>query len=478
MRRSTRRRRAAGGRGRGREHRPDRGRDALAPPRVPARGDVGLLAERAAGLPGFARAARGRGRRWAADLFDAAVASGFRWPRSRSASSAARCRTWTRRRSARRCSATATSRAQRRRDRRRQHLLRDPRGGAQVAPGSGPRRADASPRLRDRLRREPRRDAFAGLPAERGRRRAAERGDAGLRRRRRRRDRLRPGGRAARPRARLRQGAGRLQLLVQLLRRSRSSAALRAAARAAAVLAEVRRRVAQGHREVVLTGINLGCFRDREAGLHAAAARSRGRGDARAAAAAPLLDRGQPRDEELVRALRETPTVSRHLHVPLQSGDDRVLRAMGRRYTAATYLRRLAPLADFNLTTRRDRRLPGRGRARVRAHAETLSRGRDHEGARLSVLAATGHARRPPGHRPAGREEGAQALGCARLATTPACAGGARSSAARTSCWSTGRAGATATTTRRGSSTDAPVGELVRVRAAAVTRGRDRRCLR
>src|SRR5919201_343924 len=36
--------------------------------------------------------------------------------------------------------------------------------------------------------------------------------------------------------------------------------------RAAAVLAEVRKRVQQGHREVVLTGINLGCFRDREAG--------------------------------------------------------------------------------------------------------------------------------------------------------------------------------------------------------------------
>ena len=36
--------------------------------------------------------------------------------------------------------------------------------------------------------------------------------------------------------------------------------------RADAVLAEVRRRVEQGHREIVLTGINLGCFRDRDAG--------------------------------------------------------------------------------------------------------------------------------------------------------------------------------------------------------------------
>ena len=51
------------------------------------------------------------------------------------------------------------------------------------------------------------------------------------------------------------------------------------------------------------------------------------------------------------RAVRELPAVSPHLHVPLQSGDDGVLRAMGRRYTAATFLRRLAPLADFNLTT-------------------------------------------------------------------------------------------------------------------------------
>src|SRR5438876_5943490 len=36
--------------------------------------------------------------------------------------------------------------------------------------------------------------------------------------------------------------------------------------RAAAVLAEISRRVEQGHREVVLTGINLGCYRDRPAG--------------------------------------------------------------------------------------------------------------------------------------------------------------------------------------------------------------------
>ena len=117
------------------------------------------------------------------------------------------------------------------------------------------------------------------------------------------------------------------------------------------VLAEVRRRVEQGHREVVLTGINLGCYRDRAAGYRLA------RLVREAGATSGLLRLRLSSieinhvDDELVAALRETPTVGRHLHVPLQSGDDSVLRAMGRRYTAATFLRRLTPLEDFNLTS-------------------------------------------------------------------------------------------------------------------------------
>src|SRR5918992_1526898 len=120
---------------------------------------------------------------------------------------------------------------------------------------------------------------------------------------------------------------------------------------AQAVVAEVRRRVAQGHREVVLTGINLGCYRDRVGGYRLARL-------VREVGSVPGLRRLRLSsievnhvDNELVAALRETPTVSRHLHVPLQSGDDGVLGDMARRYTAATYLRRLEPLADFNLTT-------------------------------------------------------------------------------------------------------------------------------
>jgi threonylcarbamoyladenosine tRNA methylthiotransferase MtaB len=49
--------------------------------------------------------------------------------------------------------------------------------------------------------------------------------------------------------------------------------------------------------------------------------------------------------------MRETASVSPHLHVPLQSGDDDVLRAMGRRYAVATYLRRVERAEGFNITT-------------------------------------------------------------------------------------------------------------------------------
>jgi threonylcarbamoyladenosine tRNA methylthiotransferase MtaB len=120
---------------------------------------------------------------------------------------------------------------------------------------------------------------------------------------------------------------------------------------AAAVLAEVRRRVGQGHREIVLTGINLGCYRDRAAGYRLPRL-------VREVGTIPGVDRLRLSsievnhvDVELVAALRETPSVGRHLHVPLQSGDDRILGAMARRYTVGTFLRRLEPLADFNLTT-------------------------------------------------------------------------------------------------------------------------------
>ena len=142
--------------------------------------------------------------------------------------------------------------------------------------------------------------------------------------------------------------------------------------RAAAVLAEVERRVAQGHREVVLSGVNLGLFRDKDARFDLARL-------VREAGAVPGLARLRLSsievnhlDDDVVAALVETPTVGRHVHVPLQSGDDGVLRAMGRRYTVRTYLRRLQPLVAlrFNVTTDVIVGFPGEDEA---AFANTLA---------------------------------------------------------------------------------------------------------
>ncbi len=120
---------------------------------------------------------------------------------------------------------------------------------------------------------------------------------------------------------------------------------------AAAVLGEIERRARQGHREIVLTGINLGCYRDRQAGYTLARlVREAGVVEGVQRLRLSSIEINHVNDE-LVAALRETPVVAKHLHVPLQSGDDEVLLAMGRRYAAQTYLRRLEPLGDFNLTT-------------------------------------------------------------------------------------------------------------------------------
>ena len=52
--------------------------------------------------------------------------------------------------------------------------------------------------------------------------------------------------------------------------------------------------------------------------------------------------------DELLAAYRDCPKVCRHIHLPVQSGSDRVLADMGRRYTRAQYLAAVAKLRDFD----------------------------------------------------------------------------------------------------------------------------------
>ena len=116
-----------------------------------------------------------------------------------------------------------------------------------------------------------------------------------------------------------------------------------------AVIADVRRALAAGHREIVLTGINIGTYDGgwSERGFRGAHARS-------ALTLAGLIRRllveteverirlssiePQHVDDELLGVWADgAPRTMPHVHLPLQSGDDGVLRRMGRRYLAADY---------------------------------------------------------------------------------------------------------------------------------------------
>ena len=52
--------------------------------------------------------------------------------------------------------------------------------------------------------------------------------------------------------------------------------------------------------------------------------------------------------DELVAVYRDCPKVCRHLHLPVQSGSDRILAEMGRRYTRAEYLEAVRKLRTFD----------------------------------------------------------------------------------------------------------------------------------
>jgi threonylcarbamoyladenosine tRNA methylthiotransferase MtaB len=97
--------------------------------------------------------------------------------------------------------------------------------------------------------------------------------------------------------------------------------------------------VAAGAREIVLTGINIGRYSDGEARLPRVIEVVSESGVDRL-----RLSSIEPLDltAELLELLSATPAFCPHLHVPLQSGSDAVLSAMGRRYTAAEFAERIA----------------------------------------------------------------------------------------------------------------------------------------
>jgi threonylcarbamoyladenosine tRNA methylthiotransferase MtaB len=96
------------------------------------------------------------------------------------------------------------------------------------------------------------------------------------------------------------------------------------------IVSEAQALVRQGYREVVLTGISIGSWREGSRRLHHLL---------RALASQPGLDRIRVSSIEpktvtgpLLDAFAESPQLCRHLHIPLQAGEDSTLSAMNRYY--------------------------------------------------------------------------------------------------------------------------------------------------
>jgi tRNA-2-methylthio-N6-dimethylallyladenosine synthase len=106
---------------------------------------------------------------------------------------------------------------------------------------------------------------------------------------------------------------------------------------AAKILAEIERLAASGAREFTLIGQNVNAYRDADglglAGLLRRAAELPGVERLRYATSHP-----NDMDAELIEAHADLPALAPYLHLPVQSGSDRILRAMNRRHDAAAYL--------------------------------------------------------------------------------------------------------------------------------------------
>jgi threonylcarbamoyladenosine tRNA methylthiotransferase MtaB len=108
---------------------------------------------------------------------------------------------------------------------------------------------------------------------------------------------------------------------------------------------QARELVARGYREIVLTGVNVGDYGRKEGHNLAALLRH--------LASVPGLDRLRVSSiepnlltDELLELFATNSVLCPHFHLPLQSGDDRVLRLMRRRYTTSDYADRVARVRE------------------------------------------------------------------------------------------------------------------------------------
>ena len=119
----------------------------------------------------------------------------------------------------------------------------------------------------------------------------------------------------------------------------------------AAAVAEAKGLIAEGYPEIVLTGINLAQYGAPDGNLAQLVRELLKIDGLRRLRLASINPYGIT--EELVETFTADPRACPHFHIPLQSGDDRILRAMGRGYTVSFYrsrielIRRFLPAATF-----------------------------------------------------------------------------------------------------------------------------------
>ncbi len=111
------------------------------------------------------------------------------------------------------------------------------------------------------------------------------------------------------------------------------------------VLREAEYLASRGHREIVLTGVRLGLYHGRDGVDLAALLRILSKRPRPERLRLSSLEMGKITDE-LLAAAAESRKFCRHLHIPLQSGDDDILRAMNRPYTSSEFLARLKDIKE------------------------------------------------------------------------------------------------------------------------------------
>ena len=170
------------------------------------------------------------------------------------------------------------------------------------------------------------------------------------------------------------------------------------------IVAEAERLADAGVREIALIGQNVNAYHGRdESGRASSLARLLYRLAGIPGIARLRYTTSHPRDmdDELIAAHRDLPALMPQLHLPVQSGSDRVLKAMNRGHTRADYLRdhraaaRRAPRSRAVIGLHR--RFPGRDRGGVPRHAAPRLRRRLRRCVLVQVFAAARHARRRDG---------------------------------------------------------------------------------